>query len=197
MTDAERQANAKRLREWRQRKRAEYLAANGEPPRRGRPAVAPEIQKQKRAEREKRYQEKKRLEAPPKPQKLPQPPKKPIPKEQKKEQPVSTSVTPASNYFPSDDVVAAALNQQNKFSTILAVAQADDCRKSVILERFRTELGFHLFRLKCTNYRFFKTKAEALQAAKKEATGMRLNLYSSLSGSADTETDEDEEDTDN
>ena len=86
MTDEEkRRKDSERLREWRKRKRAEYLAENGgELPQRGRPKVSKEVQAEKKKLREAKYREQKRLEAPPKPPKPLKPPKEPKTKERPK-----------------------------------------------------------------------------------------------------------------
>lgn len=193
--EEKRAADAQRLREWRQRKRQEYLAENGisekDLPKRGRPKVSEKEQKKKKAEREARYREEKLLAASPKPLKEKKTKLAPRSKKQKKNlQPVSGSVDPVSSHFPADSIIAAAVNHKHGFSTVLAVGEADDSRETVIVERTQTEKGFYLFRVKITRYSYYKTKAAAWKAAK--ATGTKLALYDSFT-SFEKESDEEAE----
>ena len=58
MTDEEKcRKDAERLREWRHRKRQEYLAADGDPQKKGRSTVPEEVQRQQKAEREVRLED--------------------------------------------------------------------------------------------------------------------------------------------
>lgn len=171
--EEKRKEDALRLREWRARKRAEYIAANGEPPKRGRPRVAFEVQAEKKKLREEKYREQKRLEKPPKP---PKPEKlKPEPKQNEK---IKVSSVVENKIFPAESILAAATNQAHGFTTVLATGQTEDSRKIVIIERIRTLTGFYLFRVKTTTYAFYNNKTKALAAAKAEK--VKLSLYSSF-----------------
>ena len=78
--------------------------------------------------------------------------------------------------FPSDALIAAAVNSNHGFSRVLASGLARDRKRSVIVERV-TRNGEYFYREKYTVYSYYKGKDEAIQQAKKRR--LKLTVYSS------------------
>lgn len=92
------------------------------------------------------------------------------PKEKKAPVPVAEEVE-ISEPFPATDIVAAATNSAHGFSVVEASGMSRDRKRSVIVERVSYH-GEYLHRVKVTNYAHYKSKEQAIQAAKTH----RLNL---------------------
>ena len=76
--------------------------------------------------------------------------------------------------FPSDALIAAAVNAGHKLSIVEASGMAFGRRKSVIIEKIGHRGEFY-HRLKVTTYAFYKTKDEAVAAARKHK--LKLTLF--------------------
>ena len=125
--EEKRKEDALRLREWRARKRAEYIANGGEPPKRGRPTVSAEAQKEKKKLREAKYREQKRLAAPPKP-----PKQKAAPKPKKRTKKAEPPPPPLQEVLPPEDAEWRA----PAVCEILAASKSfEDCRKFATIEQ--------------------------------------------------------------
>lgn len=76
--------------------------------------------------------------------------------------------------FPSDALIAAAVNSSHGFSRVLASGLARDRKRSVIVERV-TRNGEYYFREKYTVYSYYKGKDGAIDAARKHK--LKLTVY--------------------
>lgn len=76
--------------------------------------------------------------------------------------------------FPAADVIAAATNSVHKFSIVEASAFSRDRRRALIIEEINHH-GERYHRIKTTSYAYFRTKEQAISAAK--AHRMKLTIY--------------------
>lgn len=76
--------------------------------------------------------------------------------------------------FPSTDLIAAAVNAGHKLTVVEASGMAFGRRKSVIVERISYH-GEYYHRVKYTQFSYYETKDEAIEAARKHK--LKLTLY--------------------
>lgn len=76
--------------------------------------------------------------------------------------------------FPATDIVAAAVNAAHGFSVVIAEALSRDRKRSVLVERVSYH-GERYYRLKTTCYSHFKSKEQAIAAAKQHR--LKLKVY--------------------
>lgn len=87
--------------------------------------------------------------------------------EAKKEEPITID-----GPFPYDSIIAAAINQEHKFSTV--EAEGHSRVKSVIVEKiYHRGIWYH--RVKTTGYVFFQSRNAAIENAKKR--GIEITEY--------------------
>ena len=76
--------------------------------------------------------------------------------------------------FPATDLIAAAVNAGHKLSIVEASGMAFGRRKSVIVERISYH-GEYYHRVKFTQYSHYKTRSEAIEAARKHK--LKLTIF--------------------
>ena len=81
--------------------------------------------------------------------------------------------------FPCDAIIAAAINQEHRFSRVLAVGMRD--RKVVILEHMKTDYNqcdmedtqLPKYRAKVVVYTYYRTRAEAMKFCQKQGVSIK------------------------
>lgn len=99
--------------------------------------------------------------------------KKP-PRKKKDPAPVEDGEVEISEPFPATDLIAAAVNAAHGFSVVIAEALSRDRKRSVLVERVSYH-GERYYRLKTTCYSHFKSKEQAIAAAKQHR--LKLKVY--------------------
>lgn len=88
--------------------------------------------------------------------------------------PAETEELKISEPFPAESIVSAAINAEHSLSIVEAEAHSRDRARFLCVERVN-RFGMPCHRLKLTTYHYFKSREEALQAARQHR--MKLTIY--------------------
>lgn len=88
--------------------------------------------------------------------------------------PAETEELKISEPFPAESIVSAAINAEHSLSIVEAEAHSRDRARFLCVERVN-RCGMPCHRLKLTTYHYFRSREEALQAARQHR--MKLTVY--------------------